>query len=41
MWSRDVTVGDLRKLHEETGDKPYISSLDRIATGVVRGLGAA
>jgi hypothetical protein len=33
MWSRDVTVGDLRKLHEETKDKPYLSSLDWIATG--------
>jgi hypothetical protein len=33
MWSRDVTVGDLGKLHEETKDKPYLSSLDWIATG--------
>lgn len=32
MWS-DATVGDLRKLHEETKDKPYLSSLDPIATG--------
>lgn len=33
MWSRDVTVGDLRKLHEEMKDKPCTSSLDWIATG--------
>lgn len=33
MWSRDATVGDLRKLHEEAKEKPYVSSLDWIATG--------
>jgi hypothetical protein len=33
MWSHDATVGDLRKLHEEMKDKPYVSSLNWIATG--------
>ena len=33
MWSRNATVGDLRKLHEEMKDKPYVSSLDWIASG--------
>ncbi|WP_172411855.1 hypothetical protein [Arthrobacter globiformis] len=28
-----MTVGDLRKLREELKDKPYLSSLDWIATG--------
>lgn len=33
MWSRDATVGDLRRVHEEAKDKSYVSSLDWIATG--------
>jgi hypothetical protein len=33
MWSRDATVGDLRRAHEESKGKPYVSSLDWIATG--------
>ncbi|MDQ0863752.1 hypothetical protein QF036_001333 [Arthrobacter globiformis] len=33
MWSRDATVGDLRRVHEESKGKPYVSSLDWIASG--------
>lgn len=33
MWSRDVTVGDLLRLHEESKGNPYVSSLDWIASG--------
>lgn len=32
-WSRNATVGDLWKLPAEMKDKPYISSLDWIASG--------
>jgi hypothetical protein len=33
MWSRDATVGDLRRVHEESKGKPYVSSLDWITGG--------
>lgn len=33
MWSREATVGDLRRIHEEATVKSYVSSLDWIASG--------
>jgi hypothetical protein len=33
MWSREATVGDLRKVHVESKGKSYVSSLDWIASG--------
>ena len=33
MWSREATVGDLRKVHAESKGKSYASSLDWIASG--------
>lgn len=39
MWSRNVTWGDLRKLHEANKGKPFVSSLDWIALGTVQDTG--
>jgi hypothetical protein len=41
MWSRDATVGELRKIHEESQDKPYVSSLAWLASGAFVDRGAA
>ena len=33
MWSRDASVGDLRRLNARTKDTGEVSSLDWIASG--------